>query len=95
MVPIFKSTYSIIFDKIETSYWKIIYESVECLETIYMYIQNDNNMRNDDNLRFWIWYLWKMNEEMLLSYLINLFVRSFVTIYHQVLNAYIEKLNNA
>lgn len=36
-----------------------------------------------------------MNEEMLLSYLINLFVRSFVTIYHQVLNAYIEKLNNA
>lgn len=61
----------------------------------YIYIQNDNNMRNDDNLRFWIWYLWKMNEEMLLSYLINLFVRSFVTIYHQVLNAYIEKLNNA
>lgn len=35
-----------------------------------------------------------MNEEMLLSYLINLFVRSFVTIYHQVLNAYIEKMHS-
>lgn len=50
MVPIFKSTYSIIL-KIETPYWKIIYESVErCLENIYIF--KTNNMRDDDNLRF-------------------------------------------